>query len=84
MDYIDKSNTSIILGLVSFVGILYMTYNLLLEYKEKTPDSSIQWTDNKIYLFTFLIASLLTFVILVLFKKYLEFKGSKEYLEDKF
>ena len=83
MDYIDRSNTSIFIGLTSFLGLSYLFYSFLVSYRMNNPDVE-PMSDNRMYLTSLVLSLISTFIILILFKKYLEIQGSREYLPERF
>jgi len=85
MDYIDTSNKSIAFGLVAFVLLLYIFYRIFADNRQYVLDRfEFDLTDNKIYVFSLLLALLGTFGLLILFKEYLKKIGNDTFLEEPF
>jgi len=85
MDFIDTSNKSIAFGIISFILLGYIFYRIFYDNKQYVLDRFVfDLTDNRIYLFSIILALLLTFGLLVLFKEYLKKMGQYTFLDEPF
>jgi len=85
MEYIDKSNKSIVVGVFTGTVFLYIFYRLFLDNKQYIYDKfGIDLTDIKLYILSLTLTLILTFIILVLFKEYLKRSGENTFLMEPF
>jgi len=85
MEYIDKSNTSIVLGTFTMTLFLYVFYRLFMDNKQQILDRfSIDLTDIRIYILSAILSVIVTYLVLVLFKEYLKRSGESTFLSEPF
>lgn len=85
MEYIDKSNKSILLGVFTGTVFLYIFYRIFTDNKQYIFDKvGIELTDIKLYILSLVLSLIITFVILVLFKEYLKKAGESTFLMEPF
>ena len=87
--HIDTSNVSMGIGLVTFVGIIVLSYYVYKNYYIGQPEDQVRGegsenSEYKAYALMLLLAILVTYVVLVLYKSALVYRGSVTYLKDSF
>ncbi len=90
-EYIDTSYYSIALGAITFVIIFLLVKFSWSKYYTMTPELSEsgepieqESTDYKILGLCALVALIMTVIVLVGFKQYLVYKGSRTILDEQF
>jgi hypothetical protein len=92
MDLIDTSQNSIIMGILTFIAIFFISKNLeryndfseIFRDKTLDPEDVDQYYLIKMYSFFVFISLILTFFIMVSYKKYLVYVGSRTLLDEPF
>jgi len=85
MEYIDKSNKSIVVGTFTCTLFIYIFYRIFMDNKQYVLDRySVDLSDIKIYILSAFFAIILTYIVLVLFKEYLKRSGESTFLMEPF
>ena len=85
MEYIDKSNKSIVLGTFTGTLFIYIFYRLFMDNRQYILDHySIDLSDIKVYILSAFLSIMLTYLVLILFKEYLKRAGDNTFLTEPF
>jgi Na+-driven multidrug efflux pump len=85
--YIDTSVNSILLGLIVLVLMFFLGRYFISFYNPKEDpkdDESFKYSANQVNFASGVIASIVTFFVLVIYKQYLVFKGDTTLLHEPF